>query len=212
MTSSSSSSNNDHAGQHSDGQLHFWFRRIFSTTVFFSMRWSTTWRRSNIYFIHIHIYMRLDLHTSEIVNLSPTRSMPTMARALLFPMIPVHGLLLDLVSKVSLFLFLLLGSVSPLKPSLVSAMSTPAPPAAGIDFASLPWNMNLSDKSSYIHVTTTSEFTQEHLDKLEDCVYSYADRPLPVHPATTSLNYGKSANHRQAPSKNNDPSDLVVLP
>lgn len=71
-----------------------------------------------------------------------------------------------------------------------STMSSPPPPAQGVEFASLPWNMNLADKTFYIQMTTTSEWTQEHLDKIEDCVYSYKDRPLPVHPATTSLNYG----------------------
>lgn len=69
-------------------------------------------------------------------------------------------------------------------------MSSPAPPAEGVEFSSLPWNMNLSDKSFYIHLTTSSEWTQKHLDKMEECVYAYKDRALPIHPATTSLNYG----------------------
>ena len=73
----------------------------------------------------------------------------------------------------------------------MSSSSTPAPPAEGVEFSSLPWNMNLGEKTFYIHLTTTtSEWTAEHLEKIEDCVYSYKDRPLPVHPATTSLNYG----------------------
>jgi branched-chain amino acid aminotransferase len=77
----------------------------------------------------------------------------------------------------------------------------PPPPVAkdGIDFHSLPWNLNLPDEHSYVHLTTTSDWSKEHYDlatdsgKLVDndgAVYSYADRALPMSPATTSLNYG----------------------
>ena len=120
-----------------------------------------------------------------------------------------HSFSFDLFCKVSTVLFSILSSIS-LKHStpriplfcssnnnsnnnniIMASSSSPAPPADGVDFASLPWNMNLAEKTFYIQLTTTtSEFTQKHFDKLEDCVYSYKDRPLPVHPATTSLNYG----------------------
>lgn len=72
-------------------------------------------------------------------------------------------------------------------------MTTPniPPPKDGIDFSSLPWNLNLPEEHSYVHLTTTtSEWTAEHVAKLPESVYSYADRKLPMSPATTSLNYG----------------------
>ena len=71
-------------------------------------------------------------------------------------------------------------------------MSSPtiAEPKEGIDFSSLPWNLNLPDEHVYIHLKTSSTWTAEHLDEIESHVYSYKDRPLPVSPATTSLNYG----------------------
>ena len=73
--------------------------------------------------------------------------------------------------------------------------STPSPsiaaPAKGVDFASLPWNLNLPDHHSYVHLTTTTgEWTEGHLQTIEDHVYSYKDRHLPASPAMTSLNYG----------------------
>lgn len=64
------------------------------------------------------------------------------------------------------------------------------PPEEGIDFSSLPWNLNLPDKHSYVHITTTSEWTDDHLESLESSIYGYGATPLPFRPATTSLNYG----------------------
>ena len=72
-------------------------------------------------------------------------------------------------------------------------MSTPPeikPPAKGVDFSSLPWNLNLPDEHCFVHITTSDTWTSDHLNQLEECVYSYNDRKLPVSPATTSLNYG----------------------
>lgn len=63
-------------------------------------------------------------------------------------------------------------------------------PKEGIDFASLPWNLNLPEEHVYIHITTTTTWTEEHLENLESHVYSFQDRPLPMTPATTSFNYG----------------------
>jgi branched-chain amino acid aminotransferase len=77
--------------------------------------------------------------------------------------------------------------------------SVPPPPPAkdSIDFHSLPWNLNLPEEHSYVHLTTTSDWSKDHYDLetdsgklLDDAVYSYADRNLPMSPATTSLNYG----------------------
>jgi branched-chain amino acid aminotransferase len=73
---------------------------------------------------------------------------------------------------------------------------TPLPPKEGIDFESLPWNLNLPDEHAYVHVTTTSEWTKEHYDaETEDglivsSVYKYSTTPLGIYPSTTSLNYG----------------------
>lgn len=78
-------------------------------------------------------------------------------------------------------------------------MSPPPPPPAkeSIDFQALPWNLNLPEEHSYVHITTDKEWTTEHYNLetdsgklLQDSVYSYADRNLPMSPATTSLNYG----------------------
>lgn len=76
-------------------------------------------------------------------------------------------------------------------------MATPLPPKEGVDFESLPWNLNLPEEHSYVHVMTTSgEFTKEHYDPETDTgsivtsVFKYSDTPLPIYPSTTSLNYG----------------------
>jgi len=68
--------------------------------------------------------------------------------------------------------------------------STISAPADGIDFSSLPWNLNLPEHHNYVHLSTTSGWTKEHLDDIEQHVHSYSGRALPVSPATTSLNYG----------------------
>lgn len=69
-----------------------------------------------------------------------------------------------------------------------------APPAAeGIDFSSLPWNLNLPELHSYVHIkTTTKQWNdEEYYEKLPStAVFSYQDEPLCLRPATTSLNYG----------------------
>ena len=66
------------------------------------------------------------------------------------------------------------------------------PPASAIDFSELPWNLNLPEEHCYLHITTTSDWSDEEavLASLETSVHSYAERPLPFSPATTSLNYG----------------------
>lgn len=72
------------------------------------------------------------------------------------------------------------------------ANTTTPPPAEGIDFSSLPWNLNLPEHHSYLLIkTTTSEWKdEEFLEKLPSCTYSYQIEPLGLRPATTSLNYG----------------------
>lgn len=78
-----------------------------------------------------------------------------------------------------------------------SAMTTPKPPKDGVDFEALPWNMNLPDEVSYIHLKTTGEWTAEHYDlssdsgSLFDSVNQYSNtNGLGLRPACTSLNYG----------------------
>lgn len=67
----------------------------------------------------------------------------------------------------------------------------PAPPAEGVDFGSLPWNINLPEQHAYVLIKTTSQWSDdEHLDRLASSVFSYKDQPLDMRPATTSLNYG----------------------
>ena len=69
-------------------------------------------------------------------------------------------------------------------------------PKDGIDFTSLPWNLNLPEEHKYLHLTTTKEWTTDHYNLANDsgtlfaCLYDYQDRTLPMTPATTSLNYG----------------------
>jgi branched-chain amino acid aminotransferase len=72
---------------------------------------------------------------------------------------------------------------------------TPLPPKEGIEFESLPWNLNLPDEHSYIHLTTESgEWTIEHYDPatdtglLFDSVKNFSEQSLPF--STPSLNYG----------------------
>lgn len=73
----------------------------------------------------------------------------------------------------------------------------PQEPKEGIDFDSLPWNLNLPDEHSYLHLTTTSgSWTDEHYDHksnngiIFESLYKYSDVNLPLTPSTTSLNYG----------------------
>jgi branched-chain amino acid aminotransferase len=66
-----------------------------------------------------------------------------------------------------------------------------APPEEGIDFSSLPWNLNLPHKHSYLHITTKTDWTDEaHFETLESSIFGYDETPLAFRPATTSLNYG----------------------
>jgi branched-chain amino acid aminotransferase len=75
-------------------------------------------------------------------------------------------------------------------------MSNISPPKEGIDFESLPWNLNLPEEHYYVHITTTSEWTVEHYDLECDhgtvlsSIFKYSESPLPLYPSTTSLNYG----------------------
>lgn len=71
------------------------------------------------------------------------------------------------------------------------------PAKEGIEFDSLPWNLNHPEEHSYVHVTTTSgEWSKEHYDpsddsgKIFDSVYKYDETNLPLSPACCSLNYG----------------------
>eukprot|EP00578_Thalassiosira_sp_NH16_P006955 CAMPEP_0181117160 /NCGR_PEP_ID=MMETSP1071-20121207/22354_1 /TAXON_ID=35127 /ORGANISM="Thalassiosira sp., Strain NH16" /LENGTH=451 /DNA_ID=CAMNT_0023201489 /DNA_START=75 /DNA_END=1430 /DNA_ORIENTATION=- len=74
----------------------------------------------------------------------------------------------------------------------------PPPPKDGVPFNTLPWNLNLPDEHSYIHLTTTPDkgWTIEHYDPatdagtLTDAHEHYSSTPLPLYPSTTSLNYG----------------------
>ena len=82
---------------------------------------------------------------------------------------------------------------------VTSAMAplAPLPPKDGVDFEALPWNMNLPDEVSYIHLKTSGEWTSEHYDVASDsgslfeAVRQYANPSgLGLQPACTSLNYG----------------------
>lgn len=74
--------------------------------------------------------------------------------------------------------------------------SGPSEPKKGIDFESLPWNLNCPEEHSYIHLTTTGDWTEKHYDPITDegLVLSsrkkYSTNPLLLYPSTTSLNYG----------------------
>jgi branched-chain amino acid aminotransferase len=70
-------------------------------------------------------------------------------------------------------------------------------PKSEIDFSSLPWNLNLPEEHTYLHLTCGSEgWTDNHYNLADDSgsmfesEYKYSDRQLPIYPATTSLNYG----------------------
>ena len=83
-------------------------------------------------------------------------------------------------------------------PSSSSASSCTLPPPAkeGIDFESLPWNLNCPEEHSYIHLTTNDGWKDAHYDAQSDsgeavtAIKAYAETPLPLYPSTTSLNYG----------------------
>jgi len=80
-----------------------------------------------------------------------------------------------------------------------------AAPQEGVEFAKLPWNLNLPDHHYYVHLTTDPEsgWTLEHYDPKTDggiltdvtdgeykSLKHYGQSPLPLFPSTTSLNYG----------------------
>jgi len=77
-----------------------------------------------------------------------------------------------------------------------TTMASLVPPKDGIDFQALPWNLNCSEELSYLHITTTSEWSKEHFDAATDTgtiiesVKKYSTTPLGLTPSTTSLNYG----------------------
>ena len=95
----------------------------------------------------------------------------------------------------------------------------PQDPKEGVDFDSLPWNLNLPDEHSYIHLTTTSgSWTDEHYDhsnqkgKIFDSLYKYSDVTLPITPSTTSLNYGTTIWEGLKCFRKKDGSPVVFRP
>jgi branched-chain amino acid aminotransferase len=79
----------------------------------------------------------------------------------------------------------------------MASASGPSEPKKGIDFESLPWNLNCPEEHSYIHITTsTGEWTDEHYHPTTDdglvlsSLKKYSTNPLSLYPSTTSLNYG----------------------
>lgn len=98
-------------------------------------------------------------------------------------------------------------------------MSTPLPPKDGIDFESLPWNLNHPEEHSYVHLTTTSgEWTNDHYDpssdtgSLFDSVRKYDETPLPLYPSATSLNYGTTIWEGLKCFRKKDGSPVVFRP
>lgn len=98
----------------------------------------------------------------------------------------------------------------------------PKEPVDGIDFASLPWNLNHPEQHSYVHLTTKSgEWTKEHYDastdsglllSLPDSVFKYDANPLPLFPSTTSLNYGTTIWEGLKCYRNRDGTPIVFRP
>lgn len=71
------------------------------------------------------------------------------------------------------------------------------PPKEGIDFESLPWNLNCPTDHNYLVIRTdTGSWTTEHYNPETDegllltSAVPYSDTSLSTYPATTSLNYG----------------------
>ncbi len=71
------------------------------------------------------------------------------------------------------------------------------PAKEGIDFESLPWNLNHPEEHSYVHLTTTTgEWSKEHYDlasdsgSIFDSLKKFDEVNLPLTPACCSLNYG----------------------
>lgn len=80
----------------------------------------------------------------------------------------------------------------------MSKKTTLKDPKEGVDFSSLPWNLNLPESHKYLHLSTQNDdgWTNEHYDptkdagSLFDSIFDYSDKTLPLAPAATSLNYG----------------------
>lgn len=76
------------------------------------------------------------------------------------------------------------------------APATIGSPKEGIDFVSLPWNLNLPEEHDYVCIKTKDEWTKEHYDEEKDTgslfssLHSFSKQPLELTPATTSINYG----------------------
>lgn len=81
----------------------------------------------------------------------------------------------------------------------------PPAPQKGVEFATLPWNLNLPEHHYYVHLTTdpASGWTLDHYDPKTDkgiltdvtddeykSLKHYGQSPLPLYPSTTSINYG----------------------
>uniref|UniRef100_A0A7S2S5Y2 Branched-chain-amino-acid aminotransferase n=1 Tax=Eucampia antarctica TaxID=49252 RepID=A0A7S2S5Y2_9STRA len=81
--------------------------------------------------------------------------------------------------------------------TLQSTGPLPPEPKSGIDFESLPWNLNEPESHSYVHLTTKSVWDESHYNPSNDSgtVVSsirpyFGSGSLPIYPACTSLNYG----------------------
>ena len=79
----------------------------------------------------------------------------------------------------------------------MAPLLAPLAPKDGVDFEALPWNMNLPDEVSYIHMKTNGEWTSDHYELASDtgslfeAVNKYSNPSgLGLRPACTSLNYG----------------------
>jgi branched-chain amino acid aminotransferase len=97
----------------------------------------------------------------------------------------------------------------------MSKTQTVQDPKDGIDFISLPWNLNLPEEHKYLHLTTEGEWTAEHYDlasdkgSLFDSIHPYSERTLPLAPAATSLNYGTTIWEGLKCYRNQDGSPIV---
>ncbi|KAG7357156.1 aminotransferase [Nitzschia inconspicua] len=102
---------------------------------------------------------------------------------------------------------------------MTSTISDAKDPKDGIDFESLPWNLNHPEEHCYVHLTTTSDgWTKEHYDpetdsgQLFDSVHKYNATPLPVFPSMTSLNYGTTIWEGLKCYRNEDGKPIVFRP
>lgn len=94
----------------------------------------------------------------------------------------------------------------------------PHAPKEGIEFESLPWNLNLPHENHYIHLTTSDKWTTEHYNPLTDSgklfesVHKYSERHLPLSPSCTSLNYGTTIWEGLKCYRKKDGSPVVFRP